>query len=313
MTTSAVQSAFAFLVSQSAFIEPVAYRTKYAHIQYPMLVPVSTEAPDWTRTITHFATDGVGEAQWFAGRATDMALADVTFQKFDVTVEMAGIGYDYSLEELNQAMYSNITLTAEKAIRARRAAEELIEKVVLEGDTTRNWDSLINAPSTKITRADAAGSGDDRYWANKDVDEIITDVNDILTGVYSDSLQVEMADTILLPISAMTLLASRRLPDQDTNLGMYIRQNNIYTQMTGMPLMIGTVRQLDNIAAGNTGRMVAYRRDPEVLRLHLPMPFMFGPAMQKGHYSWEVPGIFRTGGLEIRLPGSMRYLDAVTG
>jgi hypothetical protein len=39
-------------------------------------------------------------------------------------------------------------------------------------------------------------------WNLKTADAIIDDVNNALTGVYTESLQVEMADTILLPIRA---------------------------------------------------------------------------------------------------------------
>ena len=57
--------------------------------------------------------------------------------------------------------------------------------------------------------------------------------------------------------------------------------------------------------------MVAYCKAPDVLKMHVPMPFRFLPAWQSGPISFEIPGIFRLGGLDIRLPKAVRYLDGI--
>ncbi|MDG1418879.1 MAG: DUF2184 domain-containing protein, partial [Maricaulis sp.] len=62
---------------------------------------------------------------------------------------------------------------------------------------------------------------------------------------------------------------------------------------------------------GSVARLVAYRRSPEVLTLHMPLPFQFLPLWQSGPTTWEVPGILRLGGLDVRLPREMRYLDGI--
>ena len=61
----------------------------------------------------------------------------------------------------------------------------------------------------------------------------------------------------------------------------------------------------------SVARMVAYRRDPQVLKMWIPMPHHFLPVWQRGPLVFDVPGIFRLGGVEIRLPAAMRYLDGV--
>lgn len=75
-------------------------------------------------------------------------------------------------------------------------------------------------------------------------------------------------------------------------------------------MTIRGVPQLDEATAG-ARRMVVYRRDSEVLKFHLPMPLRFLPVWQTGPILFEVPGIFRTGGLEIRLPGAVRYITGI--
>ena len=57
-------------------------------------------------------------------------------------------------------------------------------------------------------------------------------------------------------------------------------------------------------------RMMVYRRDPDVLRLHIPMPLRFlEPTKLLTLYT--VPAIMRLGGLEVRLPKAVRYVDGI--
>lgn len=58
--------------------------------------------------------------------------------------------------------------------------------------------------------------------------------------------------------------------------------------------------------------MIAYRYDPKVLKLQLPMPHRFLPAANvPGSIIYKVPGLFRTGGTDILRPPAVRYLDGI--
>jgi hypothetical protein len=137
-------------------------------------------------------------------------------------------------------------------------------------------------------------------------------VNGTLTGIWTGSLYVEMADTLLLPYSVIVALSQRRVTDQNSMTIMdWIQQKNVYTLETGRPLTIRGLRGLETAGAGGTARMVAYLRDPGVLKMYMPMPFKFLPVWRKGPISYEVPGIFRLGGVDVKRPLAMRYLDGI--
>jgi hypothetical protein len=57
--------------------------------------------------------------------------------------------------------------------------------------------------------------------------------------------------------------------------------------------------------------MVVYRRDPGVLKMHLPMRHRFLPVWQTGPIVFDIPGIMRLGGTEVRRPTAMRYWDGI--
>jgi hypothetical protein len=306
------QAAMSFMVQQASYIEPQVYRVQYPEIQYPALIPTDTAGNEWAKSITFFSLDRVGYAAWFQARASDIPLADVSRTKYEQGIEMAAVGYRYDLEEIGQSMLiPGTNLTTERAEAARRAYEEFMDRVAFFGDTAKNWTGLTNDPNVTVVSAPADGTGSSALWANKTTDQITRDINLILSGVYTTSLQTETADTLLLPTDRFTAIATMRIPNTTAGLLDWIQRYNTYTAITGQPLTIRAVRGLETAGAGGLARAIAYRRDPAIVKLHLPMPHRFLPVWQTNPLVFDVPGIFRTGGVEVRRPGSMRYLDGI--
>lgn len=301
-----------FLKAQVSFIESQVYRIQYPEIMYPRLVPIDTSASEWARSVTYYSMDRVGNADWFDASATSLPLADITRDRREQGIEMAAIGYRYNLEELGVAMMiPGTNLSTERAEAARRAYEEFMDRLVRTGDTRKRLTGLFNNPY--VTRVDviADGTGSSGLWANKTADQIIRDVQNALIQVYTGSLTVEMADTVLLPIYAMNTLASIRVPNTYGNALEYLTKYNLYTHTTQQQLTILGVLNLDTAGRNGTGRMIVYRRDPQILKLHLPMPHRFLPVWQTGPMVFDVPGIFRTASVEIRRPMAVAYIDGI--
>lgn len=309
----AQQVALSFLIRQASLIEPNVYSIRYQDIQYQSLIPVDTSAPEWIQSVTYFSMDSVGRAEWFHGNAHDVPKVELTREKFETSVSMAAIGYGYTLEELGTAQLFGMNLTSDKASAARRVAEEKIDGVAFVGDAAKGFTGLVNATGPTATTAPADGTGSATTFASKTPDQILRDINGQLTGIFVGTLGVEMADTLLLPYSVLLDLSTRRIDAvNQTTILEWIEKNNIYTRTTGQPLTIrGVFGYLDTAGASSTKRMVAYRRSPEVLKMHIPMPFRFLPVWQTGPMRFDVPGIFRLGGVDIRRPKSVRYLDGI--
>jgi hypothetical protein len=305
------QQALGFAVSQTSYIESVVYEVQYPDIQYPFLIPVDNSANEWAKSVTYFSTDKTGRAGWFHHLAKDIHVADIERTKNEVGVEMADIGYRWSLEELGQAMMiPGMNLSADRAAAAVRSSEEFIDDAALRGKAEKNLFGLLNYPGVTVVTAATEGASA-ILWSAKTADGIIKDVNDALTGIYVSTLTVEMADTVLLPIASLTLLSTLRIPNTTSSVLEYLTTKNVYTQITGRPLTIRGVRGLEKAGSGASGRMIAYRRDPMVLKMHIPMPHRFLPVFQTSPLVFDVPGIFRIAGVEIRRPGAVRYVDGI--
>lgn len=305
-------AALGFVISQVSSIEPGVTRKVYPEIQYPRLVPVDTSANEWAKSVTWFSLDRVGRAAWFNHMSTDMRLADVTRDKLEHPVEMAGIGYRYTSEEIGQAMMvPGTNLTPEKANSARRAAEEMLDDLALRGDSAKNWTGLINDASVPSAVAPADGTGNATTFASKTEAQVARDVANLIAGGWISTLGTEMPNTLALPMAILAALSARFISGSNMGLIEWLTRNNIYTYTTGQPLMITTIRGLETAGTGGTNRAIAYRRDMDVMKFHLPMPHRFGDVWQNGPMIFDIPGVFRTGGLEIRRPLGVRYLDGI--
>lgn len=305
--------ALAFLISQASYIEAALVEVVYPEVQYPRLIPVDTSADAWAKSVTWFSINRAGQADWFDHNATDGRVADVSREKHEQPIEMAEIGYRYTLEELQHEMRLPMggRLNTDKANAARRAAEEMIDDVALRGSTAKNWAGLINSAAVPSSTAPADGTGSSTEFEDKTAEQVMRDLSNLLSGSWEATLQTEMPDTLLLPPSIISGLAARFLPNSSIGLVQWLRENNIYSYTTRQPLTIEAVRGLETAGTGDTARAIAYRRNPDVLKLHLPMPHEFLDVWQTGPMIYHVPGIFRTGGVEIRRPLAIRYLDGI--
>lgn len=305
------QAALGFLVSQTTYIEPTVYRLKYPELNYGELIPVDATGNEWARSITFFSIDQIGAADWFHAQASDVPLADIARAKHEIAIEMAAVGYRYNLEELGVAMMlPNTNLTTERAAAARRAYEEFVYNCAMYGDTRKNWLGLTNHSLPAVINA-AHTWAYDLAQSTPLITTVLQDINMCLTNIWQASLTIEMADTLLLPLSSLTLLATTQLPNTTMTLLQFIKANNLYTLQTGQQLTIRAVRGLDTAGAAGVGRMIAYKKDPEILKFHIPMPHRFLPVWQRGPLVFDIPGIFRLAGLEIRRPGAFRYVDGI--
>lgn len=301
------QAALGFLINQTSYIEQQVNEIVYPDIQYPELIPVDTSAGEFVKSVTYYSADKYGEANWINGNADDIPLAGTEMTQFQTPVYTAAIGYSFGWEEVNQAMLLGRNLQADDAAAARRAYEEMVDRVAILGDTRKGFQGLINNSSVN---AASATNGD---WGGTGTtsDQVLEDVNNALLAVGSSTLYTSIADTLLLSFGKMNFLATTRLGDTERTLLSFLRENNTYTAMTGRPLTIRGVRGLETAGVGATERMIAYRRDPSVLKLHVPMVHRFLPVHQASSLRWEVPGVFRLGGLDIRRPLEVKYRDGI--
>lgn len=318
----------ALIQAQAYKIETRVIETKYPDFDYSRLVYVDTSGPEWSPGALTWTSDMTGAAKWQSGYAKDVPLADVSQSYALKTFHMAAIGYQWNIEEINTFFGSlgGGALPDRRARAARKASEQFLYKTAISGNTEKALPGLINSPGITIIPAPADGTGGVREWVNasgvgqKTPAQIIRDINLGIQGIWRQTYETELADTVLLPPEAMTYIAETPYsPTTMETILSFIQRTNIYTQTTGRPLTFRTARELSTAATDTTspssagkGRMMVYKNDAETVKFHLPMPFRFLPVWQDGPLNFVVPGIFRTGGIEFQNTAAVRYIDGIS-
>lgn len=306
------QVVMGFVVSQTTIIEPGVYRTVYPDIQYRDLIPVDTSGSEFATSVTYYVSDSYGKADWINGNADDIPKAGTNRAQFQTGIQTAGIGYGYGWEEVGRAQLLGINLPSEDAAVARRAAEEMVDRVALYGDVSKGYTGLFNAAGVTPVAAPTGAWGTLQVSGTATPDQIVADMNSAVLNVFRGTNTTAIADRLLLPWEKYLLISTKRMSnDSDMTILQYFLANNVYTATTGQRLMVRGLRGLDTAGAGGVARMIAYRYDANVLKLHMPMPHRFLPVYQSGPMRWDVPGVMRLGGLDVRLPKQVVYVDGI--
>lgn len=308
------QSALPFVLAQGRNIEAQVYATRYPSFEYASVLPVVTEGNAWAIGTQFMTMDMAGEAKFLSGAAADMPFNQVTRGTASHDFAMIGSGWEWNLEEINQASLYGVNLNADKAVSATRSIERLLYDIAMKGSTEKGWSGFVNQGNVTTTNAPGTGTGSSTYFKDKTPAQVLADLNGLLSGIARSTNEIEFANTIALPPEVFDLLASTYVGEEASAPTILARfqSNNVYTAATGQPIQIKRVRDLSTAASDGSGRVVAYRNERDVLRFHLPMPRMVLPVRQKSIMGFETGIIARTGGVEVRLPGAMAYLDKVS-
>lgn len=301
----AAQAALGFVISQTSHIESAVNATKRPEIQYPGLIPVDTSAHPFAKTVTYFSSDQYGKARFINGNSDDIPMAGTERAKHETDVFMAAVGYGFGLEDIEHARMMGVNLTNDDAMAARRAYEEFVDDLALFGSTEKGTEGLLNAAS--VTDASAVTGG----WASATEDQILEDVNTALRGIANDTGYTALANTLLLPYDKLDYLATNRLGDTQMTILAFLRANNTYTAMSGQQLDIKAVRRLETAGSGGTNRMMTYNKNPQTVKMHIPMPHRFLAPHQPSPLRVDVAGIFRVAGVDWRYPREARYTDGI--
>lgn len=313
------------------FVQGQAYRvnTKVIEQPYPQwefnkLLFVETEGNPWAAGVITYMTDYTGKAEFITGYAKDMPFADVNQAMEMRSFHLAGIGYQWNIEEVNTTLATiGGALSSRRASAARQTYQKFMYDTTLFGQPEKGLKGLTNYTGVPVVVATPDGTGTVPYWVSnagvglKTPQQIVRDFNQMLAGVSTSTFGTILANKVFLPDAAYLYIAGTpftAVGGTDTILS-FIQRNNLYTLKTGKAIDIRSLNELNTAAIGSVagnGRAVAYYDDPTFVKLHLPMPHQFLPVHNDGWANFVIPGIFRVGGVEFLAPTSAYYLDGIS-
>ena len=298
---------YRFDADESAFFEreletvlSKTYDILYPELVHRNYVPVSNEVSPGATSRTYRQFDRVGTAKFITNNAKDLPRADVTGLEFTGPVREIGIGYGWTLKELMSAQMSGRPLNARRGSAARRATEELLDFTACFGAPNFGIPSgFLNDAAVPIT---AAGG----VWTTRTPAQILTDVSLSYGRVAVATINVHKPDTLLLPDAAYTHISTTpRSDNSDMTILKYLLENFPFLTV------IEPWYRLNAASAGSGGRMVLYKKDPEILGQDIPMEFTQLAPQTQG-LAVEVPTWAMTAGTRIHYPLAIDYTDDVS-
>lgn len=293
----------AFLAQELEFIEQEITRFQYPSIKFRTLVPVDNNYPAGVETISYKEYDSYGMAKFISHYGDDMPFAEVKGEKFSSNVESMGVGYMYTTQELRAAAMSGFPLDRERAQTAGEMIERKMDHTAALGAPEVNMKGFARHPNVPIDTPTADGTGSSTLFANKSPSQILRDLHAFVQGMVDDTLEIHTPDTLLMPPHLWGVLTSTYLDStaRSTIMSAFLETNPWIKSA-------GSWRHLTAAGDDGGGRLVAYRRDPRICKVAIPMEAIQHEPEKEG-LSFKVPMEARFGGVIVKQPLAMRYLD----
>ena len=295
----------AFLSRSLEQMRAGSYDIEFPELKGKKLVPVDNSVDPGAELIRYAQYESTGIAEMGKDYGEDAPSADVKAGEFTHGIFGMKIKYGFSLQELRNARMSGNPLDARKAQAARQAIEQKIDSIIFSGETSTGLLGLANQPNVVTYTVPADGTGSSKLWSTKTAALVMRDLFGAEASIRSATNDVESPDTLILPTSAHSFLAttpaSATLASEKTIMG-YAMANFLTIKNVEFS------SKLETAGASGTRRAIMYRKDPRKLQAIIPQEFSQLPPQAKG-YQIVTFCEARSGGVEVYYPKSMAYFD----
>jgi len=289
-----------FFARQLEFIYSTTYDIKYADLKARRYIPPAPGANAGATTVTYMQFQEVGRARIGSHKSDKPPRVDVNGTEFSRPVREIEASYGWTHKEIKSAAMAGMNLNARRGAACRRAIEREMDEIAAIGAPLVGIASgALNEPNSTIDAS--AGS----WTAPAAADTIIAEVADLWKGIIDDTLEVETADTLLIPGQEWAHIATTpRSTTSDTTILAFIR--NSFPDLT----TIEPWHRLATAGAGGVRRAMMYRRSADILANEVTNDFEQLPVQPDG-LQYVVNAMASTAGVAVYYPLAVRYLDGI--
>lgn len=253
------------------------------------------------------STNG-GNMPWISPETTAIPGVSIDGQKSVLPLRLLAREISYTEPELERSQRLGQPIDAQKMDALNILYQMNIDQMVYIGSTDVGATGLLNNAS--VTAASVANGGSGTAWTTKTADQILADVNEVLTATWAASAYAVCPDKLLLPPAQFGYIASQKVSSAgNVSILEFLKKNSIALSINGKELDIQPVKWLVGRGAASADRMVAYTNDES--RVRFPMvpirrmtPYYLG-------IKFNAPYIWAFGVMEFVYPETMQYRDGI--
>lgn len=274
--TRTIDSTGAFLIGELERLdqqlhEPLVSVTWGRDIDLREDVSIADENSSFTNS-SFAAVGGInptGKA-WIGKDANAIAGMQLDIGKTANPLYLWGMEISYTIPELLSAQQLGRPIDEQKYKGLQLKHNMDIDEMVYIGDSALGKYGLLN--STLVTSGNVAnGALGSPLWTMKTPDEILADVNTLISACWAAAGYAVCPDTLLLPPAQFAYIVSQKVSSAgNVSILTFLEDNCISLKVNGKKLNIQPCKWLVAAARGAvTDRMVAYTKDPQRVRYPL--------------------------------------------
>ncbi|MFP3756797.1 MULTISPECIES: DUF2184 domain-containing protein [unclassified Cupriavidus] len=266
-----IDSTGAFLIGELERLDqtlhgPLASVTWSRDIDLREDVSIADETSSFTNS--SFAAAGGASPNgksWIGKDASAIAGIALDIGKTASPLTLWGMQIGWTIPELESAQKLGRPVDQQKFTGMQLKHNMDVDEQVYIGDTVLGVTGLVNAAT--VTNVSNAATG---TWATATPDQIVADVNELLTSVWAASAYAVCPSELRLPPAKFGLLVSRKVSDAgNISILEYVKQNTISNSINGRPLNIQPLKWLFQRGVANADRMMAYTKEQDKVRFPL--------------------------------------------
>ncbi len=262
--------------------------------------------------------NGVGNGKAWIGKTTNQITGiGLDIAKTPHPLRPWGMELKYTILELESAAKLGRPVDQQKYEGMQLKHQMDVDEQVYIGDTSTGDTGLVNnAAVTNVTNVPNGAQGSPT-WASKSPDEILADVNAILTSVWQASAYAVMPNRLLIPPTQFGLISTAKVSAAgNMSILKYVQENNLLTTSGKGKLDIFPLKWLVGAAVGGTvgtedghDRMIAYTKDKQ--RVRYPMTLLQRTPIQYESIYHKTTYFCRLGVVEVVYPQTIGYADGL--
>lgn len=309
---------YQYATQTTTFIRERVVEQKFYQVPVADYVPVDVGVGAWMEDIkTNLVYDVAGDFESgivsVASAPSQLSTVDVGTSPINAKVMTWAKGYQYSVPEVSKALAANnwdvVSGKMSALVKNWQLGIQKIAFLGLSSDVASVPGLLSSAQvtvNTSVITANISSLGATAFQAL---------VASILAAYAANSNFTAMPNTFVMPLNdylGLGTAAASGFPI--VNMIDYL--TNMFKAITGekdfkiLPLAYGQMAQNAGYwTALGTNRYVLYRRDPETLKMDIPVDFVLNPAGTSNNFNWQGVGAGQFTGAIFYRPAEAIYFD----
>ena len=271
---------------------PTLYTPNFARQAFPIRNDVNPAA----RTYAHHRVIKHGAMELLTPGSTDTPMVTVSAEEDERRLSSYHAGFQWSLEDLEQAAFAGVALNTEQLAALNHAAELQFELNALQGEASANTTGTYNDANIGLI---AALTG---TWAGATQAQILEDCRNFLHTIRTNSDDNYVPNRLIIPSSLWQYLGARNVNTDRTVRDLLL------AEWPGLSIIMGSSRTDLYDVAGTGPRIMGFYFDSNLIAVVEARRLTLEPAEKRG-FNYQVIGRMRMGGCSCHHPLTAGYMD----